>query len=158
MAPRPLNSVIPLLLLLVLATSPVAFGQIADSNVRMKSLVRAVVRANDDETRSNAMQSLQEFYCGLGPAGRRKLSDRTVDNMAGALTDSDELTKGVIAHALGTLGARGRRVLPQLKEALRNDHLPERRGFGFQPAAVPLYRAIDAIEHDRPQPCDFGKP
>lgn len=158
MARGPLTSGVLLFLVLFFTMTPGAFGQMADSHERMKSLLQRLVRANDDEARSNAILSLQEFYCGLGPVGRRGLSDRTIDTMAEALADSHELTKGILAHALGTLGARGRRVLPQLKEAMRKDGLSERRGFGSQTAAVPLHQAIDAIEHDRPQSCDFGKP
>ncbi|WP_250623018.1 hypothetical protein [Pinirhizobacter soli] len=140
-----------------LITTSVA-AQVVDADVRMRSLVSEVVHAKTEEERSNAEVSLENFFCGLGPAGRRALSDRTVDAMAESLKEADEVSKETIAQDLGALGARARRALPQLKEALANDHPPPRRGFGNTSAAVPLYRAIDAIERDLPQSCEFGKP
>jgi hypothetical protein len=134
------------------------FLQVVDANGRMTSLVSEVVHAKTEDERFNAQVSLENFFCGLGPAGRRALSDRTVDAMAESLKDADEVSKGTIVHDLGALGARARRILPQLKEALANDRPPTRRGFGNASAAVPLYRAIDAIERDLPQSCEFGKP
>lgn len=91
-----------------------AAAQGSDSHIQR--VVGLIQSESSVEKRRQHVQDLALWIAGPMP---RTVSDGDIDAMAALMRDPDDAIRGRIAGALGKLGARAQRAVPELVQALR---------------------------------------